>query len=59
MSEKSKLDMNTLEDGVVRVCLTEDGFTECCTVSSMHLAPKKEKQLRAAILKKSLNRLFE
>ena len=55
----SNLEMHTLEDGCVRVCLTEDGFTECCTVSSMHLAEEKQHQLRAAINRKALNSLFE
>lgn len=59
MSDGYNLEMNTLDDGCVRVCLTEDGFTECCTVSSMHLAAEKEKQLRAAIRKKALETLFD
>jgi hypothetical protein len=51
--------MNTLDDGCVHVCLTEDGFTACAIVSSMHLAADKEKQLRADIQKQALNAMFE
>ena len=42
-------DLTTLEDGQIKVCLTEDQVTACCYVSSMHLVDEKEKQLRAAI----------
>jgi len=38
-----------LEDGCVKVCLTEDNITECCIVSSHHLVDGKKKQLRNAI----------
>jgi hypothetical protein len=43
------LALTTLKDGCIRVCLTEDGITQCCTVSSHHLVAEKEHQLKAAI----------
>ena len=59
MSTGEGLTITTTDDGCCKVCLTEDGFTECCTVSSMHLTQEKEKQLRAAIQKKAMNAMFE
>ena len=35
----SQLEITTIRNECIQVCLTEDGFTECCFVSSMHLAP--------------------
>ena len=43
------MELETLEDGSVRCTLTIDGITATTTVSSMHLAPEKEGQLREAI----------
>ena len=43
------LDITTTEDDCLKVCLTENGITKCCFVSSMHLVQDKEKGLRAAI----------
>jgi ATP-dependent phosphoenolpyruvate carboxykinase len=59
MSSGNELEITVLEDSCYRVCLTEDGFTECCYVSSMHLTAEKEPQLRTAIRKKALNTLFD
>ena len=42
------LDIRHLDDDCYRVCLTEDGITNCTVVSSMHLVEEKEGQLRAA-----------
>jgi len=42
------LEINCLEPELIQVCLTEDGFTSCCYVTSHHLVPDKEPQLRAA-----------
>ena len=42
------LDIQHLDDDCYRVCLTEDGITNCTVVSSMHLVEEKEGQLRAA-----------
>jgi len=42
-----------------RVCLTEDGMTECCFVSSMHLVEEKEHQLRASIRRRAFNAFIE
>lgn len=39
----------SLGDGCVRVCLEVDGFTACTTVSSYHLVEDKFAQLQAAI----------
>jgi len=43
------IETTTLDDGQVKVCLTEDGRTVCATVSSAHLVPDKEPQLRRAL----------
>lgn len=59
MTTGYNLEMSTLDDGSVKVCLTEDGFTACAIVSSMHLAADKENQLRASIQKQALNAMFE
>lgn len=44
------LDIETLDTELIRVCLTEDGITACCFVTSWHLVQEKEKQLRRAIM---------
>tara|TARA_Y200000002_G_scaffold371483_1_gene368166 strand:+ start:284 stop:451 length:168 start_codon:yes stop_codon:yes gene_type:complete len=42
--------METLPDGCIRVCVSEDGFEPvCCIVSSMHLVYQKVPQLRASL----------
>lgn len=42
--------IQTLPDGSIRVCVTEDGFGPvCCIVSSMHLVYQKVPQLRATL----------
>jgi hypothetical protein len=51
------LQVDVLDNELIRVCLTEDGFTNCCLVSSMHLAQDKERQLRAANLREALGAL--
>ena len=58
MSDGSQLEINTIRNECVQVCLTEDGFTECCFVSSMHLAPDKETQLRKAIQQRAIEAMF-
>jgi len=45
------LDVDCIEPELIKVCLTEDGFTSCCYVTSHHLVPDKEPQLRAANLR--------
>jgi hypothetical protein len=45
------LEINCIEPELIQVCLTEDGFTSCCYVTSHHLVPDKEPQLRAANLR--------
>jgi len=42
------LQVDVLDNELIRVCLTEDGVTNCTFVSSMHLTEEKEGQLRAA-----------
>lgn len=50
------LELRSVDDGhMYEVCLEEDGFRECCFVSSMHLVDEKEHQLRACIRRKSFN----
>jgi hypothetical protein len=47
------MDLEQLDDGCIRVCLTEDGITACTTVSSHHLTWEKEADLRAAIAREA------
>jgi hypothetical protein len=49
-----ELELETMPDDQVKVCLTDRGITACTYVSSMHLVEDKRKQLKAAI-----NRQFE
>jgi len=42
------LDVTHLPDDCYRVCLTENGVTNCTTCSSAHLIPDKEAQLKRA-----------
>lgn len=54
------MDLRSTGDGhMYEVCLTEDGITECCYVSSMHLVDEKERQLKAAIKRRALNAFVE
>ena len=53
------MDLEQLDDGCIRVCLTEDGITACTTVSSHHLTWEKEAQLEAAIKREALRALFD
>ena len=54
------MQLRAVDDGhMYEVCLTEDGFTECCYVSSMHLVDDKEHQLRAAIRRRSFEAFIE
>ena len=48
------LDIDCIEPELIKVCLTEDGFTSCCYVTSHHLVPDKERQLRAANFRDAL-----
>ena len=50
---------STGDGSYYEVCLTEDGLTECCFVSSMHLVREKEHQLRAAIRRRAFNAFIE
>jgi hypothetical protein len=51
------LTINCIEPELIQVCLTEDGFTNCCFVTSHHLATEKEQQLRNANLRDALEAL--
>lgn len=42
------MDITHLDDDCYRVCLTEDGITNCAVVSSMHLVSDKQRQLKEA-----------
>ena len=54
------LQLRQTEDGqMYEVCLTEDGITECCFVSSMHLVESKRSLLLAAIRRRSFNSFVE
>ena len=51
------LQVDVLDNELIRVCLTEDNITSCTVVSSMHLTEEKERQLRAANLREALSAL--
>ena len=42
------LQVDVLDNELIRVCLEEDGITNCCYVSSYHLTEEKARHLRAA-----------
>ena len=42
------LDVTPTSDDMLKVCLTEEGITSCCFVSSQHLVQDHEKQLKRA-----------
>jgi hypothetical protein len=42
------MQVDVLDNELIRVCLTEHGITNCCFVTSHHLTEEKEGQLRAA-----------
>jgi hypothetical protein len=46
------MELHRCDDGCVKVCLTDGEHTVCTTVSSDHLVPDKERQLRAALAMK-------
>ncbi len=48
------LDIECIEPELIKVCLTEDGITSCCFVTSYHLTAEKEQQLRKANQRKAL-----
>ncbi len=47
------LDVTSTEDDMLKVCLTEDGLTSCCFVSSQHLVQDHRKQLERANTRKA------
>jgi len=47
------LDVSGTADNCVRVCLTEEGITSCCNVSSYHLVESHRKQLQRANARKA------
>ena len=44
-----ELKLECLADGAVRVCLSQGEAQVCTTVSSMHLAEEKRRQLEKAL----------
>ena len=48
------MDLETLDDGCIRCCLTENGFTSCTIVSSHHLIESKRKYLHDSNLRKAM-----
>ena len=44
-----ELELESLADGAVRVCLSQGEAQICTTVSSMHLAEEKRRQLEKAL----------
>jgi len=55
----SELVLSILDDGCIRVCLSEEGITACCIVSSHHLVEEKEKQLRQAIVRTAIKSIMD
>ena len=54
------LELRSVDDGhMYEVCLEEEGVRKCTFVSSMHLVDGKERQLRDAIRRESLNAMIE
>jgi len=51
------MDVTTLADGCLRVCLEQDGFESCCVVSSHHLVDTKRSQLERANLRRAASAL--
>ena len=47
------LDITTLRNECIQVCIEADGIRCCCLVSSYHLAESKLPQLRAAITRQA------
>ena len=47
------MEVTTLTDGCLRVCLEQDGFESCCIVSSHHLVSSKRRQLEQANLRRA------
>ena len=47
------LEVTPTEDDMLKVCLTEEGITSCCFVSSQHLVQDHEKQLKRANARKA------
>ena len=39
-------DLQTLDDGTIKVCIEEEGYRHCGFVSSYHLVDVKAEQLR-------------
>lgn len=54
------LELRSVDDGhAYEICLQEEGIRKCTFVSSMHLIDGKERQLRDAIRRESLNAMIE
>ena len=51
------LQVDVLDNELIRVCLEEDGITNCCYVTSHHLTEEKARQLRAANLREASSAL--
>ena len=52
------MDIEPIDDGeMLRVSLTQDGFTAWCLVSSHHLADEKRSQLLESIRKQAVRAL--
>ena len=51
------LQVDVLDAELIRVCLTEDGITNCRYVTSHHLTEEKAGQLRAANLREASSAL--
>ena len=47
------LDVTPTADDMLKVCLTEEGITSCCFVSSQHLVQDHQKQLHSANARKA------
>ena len=47
------LDVTPTADDMLKVCLTQEGLTSCCFVSSQHLVQDHRKQLERANSRKA------
>jgi hypothetical protein len=49
------LEVEVLDAELIKVCLTENGFTSCCFVTSHHLVEDKRRQLLDDITKQAID----
>ena len=55
----SEIQTENIDAELIKVTLTEDGITATCYVTSHHLVPDKEAQLRAALRKRAYDAFIQ